>query len=575
MSMVHKSSSLSCACAIIQLVASANLWLPDFTRVLWANTLVTPDESLLIIDGGEVWNGTDPNTDRFIQQSTLFIDLEQSFTSQTVQPRALKKDASFPFAKQSSIWYSGVTERLYHLAGNIYGNNDTRGPAFAWSHDMAGGSGSFERRQSHDARTPLWSLPLSSGGVDTGSTWSAPSRDDASQLPESLQSSRALLGSLTASDNTTFWQFGGYSTSDEGSVSSVRSTYLTFNTEEPRWTDGSLASLYLAEGAAVVAPHFGRQGAVILLDGKSSHGQPIEDDVYHTDTTTDFSRIRVYDIASDTVYTQTATTADSSLPEPRLYHCAVGVADAQGNFDIFIFGGIGPQVPPGEAYINDLGTIHVLSLPAFRWYTVPNSQHTPLWSHSCSVIGKRHMIIVGGIAYYGINGTRQFDIDPATNGISMFNLSSLQWMEQHVPNSEPYARDQALSSALNQFSKYPDTWDDPALEDMFVKANDTSAGSSGARETNAGSHTGAIAGGTVGGILALLIVAGLAWWLLRRRRAQYTKPSSHSYANADAHIPKDMQVHEIAGQDRPEMKGSHYYAWEMDGHPKSQRHELA
>lgn len=136
------------------------------------------------------------------------------------------------------------------------------------------------------------------------------------------------------------------------------------------WGSGSLRSHYVAEGAAISVPGFGQNGVIILLDGKSSLGVPINDDEYHAEITTDFSKIRVYDFTDGMVYTQTATTTGFSLPKPRVRHCAVGVADAEGNFDIFMFGGTGPSTSPENDYLEDLSSVHVLSLPAFRWHNV-------------------------------------------------------------------------------------------------------------------------------------------------------------------------------------------------------------
>jgi hypothetical protein len=44
----------------------------------------------------------------------------------------------------------------------------------------------------------------------------------------------------------------------------------------------------------------------------------------------------------------------------------------------------------------DNGAVHVLTLPAFRWFKQTSPTTFARYGHSCNVIGNRQMAVIGG-----------------------------------------------------------------------------------------------------------------------------------------------------------------------------------
>ena len=78
--------------------------------------------------------------------------------------------------------------------------------------------------------------------------------------------------------------------------------------------------------------------------------------------------------------------------------------------------------------------VFVLSLPAFHWL---QSEYTPTLGrrgHSCSVIGNRQMVSVGG----HIGQTNAFAPDPWDQGLGVFDMSAMEWKDSYDPNAAAY-----------------------------------------------------------------------------------------------------------------------------------------
>lgn len=86
------------------------------------------------------------------------------------------------------------------------------------------------------------------------------------------------------------------------------------------------------------------------------------------------------------------------------------------------------------------------------------------------------------------------------------------------------------------------------------------------------SNTGAIAGGVVGGVLALVVIAGAIWWFgrrknkLKRSSSEYRKPE---LANTEHKFGARPPAAEIHGHDLHEMDSPRLH--EMDS---AQLHEM-
>lgn len=83
-------------------------------------------------------------------------------------------------------------------------------------------------------------------------------------------------------------------------------------------------------------------------------------------------------------------------------------------------------------------------------------------------------------------------------------------------------------------------------------------GSSNSTSPSRSKHTGAIAGGTVGGVAALCILAGLTLWLLRRKKNGHMRQESYSHVNHH-----DMNQAPITRQ-TPELANPQVYHRDMN-----------
>ncbi|KAI1087586.1 hypothetical protein F5B19DRAFT_62672, partial [Rostrohypoxylon terebratum] len=109
-----------------------------------------------------------------------------------------------------------------------------------------------------------------------------------------------------------------------------------------------------------------------------------------------FSSIFIYDISSDTWYTQNAI---GDIPNPRSQFCAgVSAAPDDSSFQVTIHGGL-----DSERFIayND---VYVLTIPSFRWIKINdsgnpdllNSDSTGRTLHHCDVWNETQLIVSGG-----------------------------------------------------------------------------------------------------------------------------------------------------------------------------------
>ncbi len=62
-----------------------------------------------------------------------------------------------------------------------------------------------------------------------------------------------------------------------------------------------------------------------------------------------------------------------------------------------MFGG---QIGGSPILTEELGAVYVLSLPSFHWIRQPDPLPFGRFGHTCSVIGMRQMVSIGGIVIY-------------------------------------------------------------------------------------------------------------------------------------------------------------------------------
>ena len=196
-----------------------------------------------------------------------------------------------------------------------------------------------------------------------------------------------------------------------------------------------------------------------------------------------------------------------------------------------------------------LNSVFVLSLPSFIWQKENSTPDTGRYLHTCNVVGSRQMMVIGGLVtnatvyeseYLDLaNGVGADSIpDSWPQGIGLFDLSEYAWKDSYDSDAKSYVTPDIVKNGIQANGFYPTQWASPQVEKWFqVSAKTTALGPTASTPTPSASttpsgtsstnHTGAIVGGTIGGVagLALLLVAILL--LLRWRKARRRSISGH------------------------------------------------
>jgi hypothetical protein len=132
----------------------------------------------------------------------------------------------------------------------------------------------------------------------------------------------------------------------------------------------------------------------------------------------------------------------------------------------FVYGGSTngtyDQDHPGEAgYLS----VYALSIPAFKWFRSESSTPVRRACHTCSVIGKRQMVSVGGRLPSSLVALGQ-ERDPWITGLGIFDMSEFAWAESYRADAEAYEQPQIVKD--HYASSYQDPmWSNAALASIF------------------------------------------------------------------------------------------------------------
>ncbi|KAL1797411.1 hypothetical protein ACET3X_004017 [Alternaria dauci] len=238
--------------------------------------------------------------------------------------------------------------------------------------------------------------------------------------------------------------------------------------------------------------------------------------------------IHIYDMASSKWYTQTAS---GDIPETRRQFCAdVTWPDDESSFNVYLYGGYGF----GEAPAFD--DVYILSLPSFTWIKVFSSENPSEVGHggcSANVINRAQMLVIGG--WFPIydkcdapEGQGQHNMALGYNGgdSKLWDKFSPQLVDYVVPSPIISVIGGGPTGGATKTS--PETWGHPdlatyyTLRPSFTARSATRALPSATESSSPGSSkktkVGAIAGGTVGGLLVLIGILCLVLCCLHRRK---------------------------------------------------------
>lgn len=116
--------------------------------------------------------------------------------------------------------------------------------------------------------------------------------------------------------------------------------------------------------------------------------------------------------------------------------------------------------------------------------------------------------------------------DPWQQGIGVFDMSAMQWTDGYDSTAAPYITPDMVKTYYQQNGREPASWSNDIVKAWFTRTESNTTGSAPHNSGTAGQtgspksseiDTGAIVGGTVGGVAAVVVIALLMIFFLRRR----------------------------------------------------------
>ncbi|KAF4313035.1 Galactose oxidase/kelch beta-propeller [Botryosphaeria dothidea] len=504
---------IAAALAALQLAHAAKDPVRDFCR-RWGHQTAVVDRRLYI-DGGQVtWNPMSQNPLNYSNTWFLYNDLDDSASGMPQLHADLNKSREVPDLSGGVLWTDEVNKVLY-LYGGEY--TDATPEAFTpWAYDIL---------------LNQWN------------------RTDVSAA-SGIQ--RVSYGAgVTVNETGVGYYLGGWLNNQTvpgwGGAPMLTSNLIVYDFVNDAWTNNTGPdNTGRGEGVMVYLPASDR-GLLVYFGGvidPFANGTVLGDAL---------SNIYIYDIASTKWYKQTAT---GDIPDMRRKFCG-GVTWAQdkSSYNIYIYG--------GQGITNTTGydDVYILTLPSFqwiKWYPTEAGPGNPHGILSCNVIDDAQMLIIGGwFAQHqdcdspNVWGTHNLNLGKDGPQDAMWDLFYPNITKYFVP-PEIVAKIGG-NSAGAATNKAPSTWDDRDLPVYFSRiptfaartatrdvstGESTSGGGSGGGSSGS-SNTGAIVGGVVGGVGGLLLVLGIGWWCLRRRKKSRDAVKEKAPEQKPAELPAE------------------------------------
>lgn len=86
----------------------------------------------------------------------------------------------------------------------------------------------------------------------------------------------------------------------------------------------------------------------------------------------------------------------------------------------------------------------MLTIPGFVWHRIGEAPADPRTLATCQVVGRRQMIVIGGLNYNVDLVRSTMDPDPNTQGLAIFDLTELQWKSSYDANASAYQTPQPI-----------------------------------------------------------------------------------------------------------------------------------
>ncbi|KAJ4295171.1 hypothetical protein N0V90_007181 [Kalmusia sp. IMI 367209] len=271
----------------------------------------------------------------------------------------------------------------------------------------------------------------------------------------------------------------------------------------------------------------GGSGILVALGGQIQTDVPVGEVTNRTKgELIDFNTVDVFDLesyyndpSSNGTWYEQATTGD--VPLPRIDFCTVSVAAPDNSSQhIYLYGGVDP------VNRKNYDDVVILSIPSFTWTNVWPLGESPRFGHNCHRAGKRQMATIGG------NDTKS-KCDWELKGVAFLDLTTIEWGSVFNGKQDDFKVPKNVLGATNGTADGKATigepkkgWTEKGLADVFRKSRyplpSTWMITTDTSETK--TNVGAIAGGVVGGVAALALIAG-GIFLWHRRRVKARSPN--------------------------------------------------
>ncbi|KAH8150839.1 uncharacterized protein LAJ45_05020 [Morchella importuna] len=280
-----------------------------------------------------------------------------------------------------------------------------------------------------------------------------------------------------------------------------------------------------AMGAGVTWIPVGDKGSLVMFGGTNDtetnevsplNGNDLADKAPKNTTLESNARVHIYDIAKDRWHVQ---LSQGDVPVNRMHACAVAATspDKKSHQIYFYGGGTGSRMF-GMDDSRFMGDLYVLNIPAFKWQRFTDLKNPPAARsrHTCHVINKRQMLIVGGSRNDSFTVQAQWC---RWDEISVLDMTDLRWELQYVPATLNYSVNPKVyeNSLVNTVPMDTPSlgWTDAGVQQWFA-AND--AGLNDDAEDKPGLAKGALIGIIVGAVAVVLILAVVGFMLWKRRK---------------------------------------------------------
>ncbi|KAJ6169578.1 hypothetical protein N7497_002421 [Penicillium chrysogenum] len=334
-----------------------------------------------------------------------------------------------------------------------------------------------------------------------------------------------------------------------------------------KWTNDTLPSyIPTRSNAELVWVPVSESGVLVAIGGVVEPIQFFRNDKENSSRTAEsktisptfMETVSVFDVESKTWYLQN-TTGD--IPPQLTEFCSVLASAADGSsHNIYIYGGY-----DGLDYnANPSDDVYILSLPSFRWVKAYTGTNTHSRSgHECIKVYPDQMLAIGGqhvdsthcleggvIVNFNLN-TLRFEDEYDPTKWSKYKVPDLvtKWIGGKPGRKQIAVTDSFVSSEGGATTTTPSSWTNSSLEGIFGKRygkkvetywpyNSSNSSSASAQDRSGGSGFPNWAGGVIGAVLGLLVIAIIAGLFFYRRR-HHQRESAEAEAEAAEAEPKN------------------------------------